>query len=62
MSNDPDMPPANSARLIFGAVVFLAFVWFALFFVLPMLTGQPGVAQDIQSDLQERNGDAAEEK
>ena len=44
--------PNEQARMIFGALVLLVFVWFGLFFILPTITGKPGIAQDIQSDLQ----------
>ena len=42
----------DHARMIFGAFVLLVFVWFGLFFILPAVTGKPGIAQNIQSDLQ----------
>lgn len=48
----PNAKPNEQARMIFGALVLLVFVWFGLFFILPTITGKPGIAQNIQSDLQ----------
>lgn len=47
----------NPARMMFLAVVLLAFVWIGLFIILPAVTGKPGIAQKIQSDLQQQNAD-----
>lgn len=55
-----EMPDADKsgtadspARMMFLAVVLLAFVWIGLFVILPAVTGKPGVAQKMQSDLQQ---------
>lgn len=48
----PNAKPNEQARMIFGALVLLVFVWFGLFFILPTITGKPGIAQNIQLDLQ----------
>ena len=46
-----DKAPSPS-RLALIAVAVIAFVWLGLFVVLPAVTGKPGVAQHIQSDLE----------
>ena len=48
----------NPARMMFLAVVILAFVWIGLFAILPAVTGKPGVTQKIQSDLQQEQNAA----
>ena len=42
----------SSARLAFMAVALIAFVWLGLFVILPAVTGKPGIAQKMQSDLE----------
>ena len=42
----------SSSRLAFIAVAVIAFVWLGLFVILPAITGKPGVAQKMQSDLE----------
>jgi len=46
-----DNPP-SSTRLAFIAIAVIAFVWLGLFVILPAVTGKPGVAQKMQSDLE----------
>jgi len=40
------------ARLAFAALALIAFVWLGLFVILPAVTGKPGIAQQMQSDLE----------
>ena len=40
------------ARLAFAALVLISFVWLGLFVILPAVTGKPGIAQQMQSDLE----------
>lgn len=49
MDNDQQVTP----RMVFAAIVFLAFIWVGVFMILPAVTGKPGVAQQMQQDLQE---------
>ena len=43
---------SSPARLAFIAIGVIAFVWLGLFVILPAVTGKPGVAQQMQSDLE----------
>lgn len=58
MDNDNQFTPT----MVFGAVVLLAFVWIAIFMVLPAITGKPGVAQKMQQDLQKSSENEAVKK
>lgn len=49
----------NDARMVFFAIAVIAFVWFCLFIALPAISGQDGVAQKMQNDLQEDSRDGA---
>ena len=46
-----DNKPAP-AGLAFAALALIAFVWLGLFVILPAVTGKPGIAQQMQSDLE----------
>ena len=55
MKNDDTDKPHNQGRMVFGAIALLAFVWFGLFFVLPAISGKPGIAQKMQADLSKQS-------
>jgi hypothetical protein len=56
--NNPQPDSPLNSRMVFIAIVIIAFVWLAIFIILPALTGEAGVAQQMQQDLQNRNTDA----
>jgi len=56
--NNPQPDSPLNSRMVFIAIVIIAFVWLAIFIILPALTGKAGVAQQMQQDLQNRNTDA----
>lgn len=52
-------PRHMDSRMVFVAVALIAFVWLSVFIILPGVTGKPGVAQQMQQDLQEGKSNGA---
>ena len=62
MSENDSGPKPVDSRMVFIAVALIAFVWVCVFIILPGVTGKPGVAQQMQQDLQKENANVPSEK
>ena len=56
MSENNSEPKPLDSRMVFIAIAIIAFIWVAIFIILPAVTGKAGVAQKMQ-DLQQRSID-----
>ena len=62
MSENNSEPKPLDSRIAFVAIAIIAFIWVAIFIILPAVTGKAGVAQKMQQDLQQRSIDERPQK